>query len=263
MEITLEKIELVKDRTGVGYKEAKEALEQTGGNVVDAIIMIEENIDEAGKSKIGSHGADMMEAIKEAIRKGNVSKITIKKIGDVLLNLPVSIGIIGTVLFPWAAIGGVIAAFGTKCTIEMVKDNGEVVNISDKASDTFDTVVSKGSVIVDKMKDKSGDIMDAAKEKGQVAWNAAREKGADVMDSVKDKAAEKMKKTSEGDSMDGFCDFDLSDMGDVVEDTVDAVKDKAESVAEAVEKKAEAVADAVEKKAEALEDKIEDAVKSI
>ena len=27
MEITLEKIELVKDRTGVGYKEAKEALE--------------------------------------------------------------------------------------------------------------------------------------------------------------------------------------------------------------------------------------------
>ena len=27
MEITLEKIELVKDRTGVSYKEAKEALE--------------------------------------------------------------------------------------------------------------------------------------------------------------------------------------------------------------------------------------------
>ena len=29
MEITLEKIELVKDRTGVTYKEAKEALEKT------------------------------------------------------------------------------------------------------------------------------------------------------------------------------------------------------------------------------------------
>ena len=28
MEITLEKIELVKDRTGVSYKEAKEALER-------------------------------------------------------------------------------------------------------------------------------------------------------------------------------------------------------------------------------------------
>ena len=40
MEITLEKIELVKDRTGVTYKEAKEALEQADGNVVEAIIRL-------------------------------------------------------------------------------------------------------------------------------------------------------------------------------------------------------------------------------
>ena len=38
MEITLEKIELVKDRTGVSYKEAKEALEKSEGSVVDARI---------------------------------------------------------------------------------------------------------------------------------------------------------------------------------------------------------------------------------
>ena len=35
MEITLEKIELVKDRTGVSYKEAKDALEAADGSVVD------------------------------------------------------------------------------------------------------------------------------------------------------------------------------------------------------------------------------------
>ena len=45
MEITLEKIELVKDRTGVTYREAKEALEAAGGSVVDAIIDIEESAD--------------------------------------------------------------------------------------------------------------------------------------------------------------------------------------------------------------------------
>lgn len=225
MDISLEKIELVKDRTGVGYKEAKEALEKTEGNVVDAIILIEENIDEAGKSKIGAQGADMMESIKEAIRKGNVSKILIKKKdGEVLLNLPVSIGIIGTVLFPWAAVGATIAAFGTKCTIELVKDDGEVINISEKASDTFDTVVTKGGVIVDEMKDKSEDLVDVAKEKGQVAWTAAKEKGADVMDSMKEKAAERMKKASKED-MDGFCDFDLSDVDDVVETVAETVED--------------------------------------
>ena len=45
MEITLEKIELVRDRTGVTYREAKEALEATDGNVVEAIIAIEESVD--------------------------------------------------------------------------------------------------------------------------------------------------------------------------------------------------------------------------
>ena len=44
MEITLEKIELVKDRTGVSYREAKSALEEANGSVVDAIILIEENM---------------------------------------------------------------------------------------------------------------------------------------------------------------------------------------------------------------------------
>ena len=38
MEITLEKIELVKDRTGCTYAEAKAALEASEGSVVDAII---------------------------------------------------------------------------------------------------------------------------------------------------------------------------------------------------------------------------------
>ena len=42
MDINLEKIELVKDRTGVTYKEAKKALENVDGSIVDAIIYLEE-----------------------------------------------------------------------------------------------------------------------------------------------------------------------------------------------------------------------------
>ena len=53
MEITLEKIELVKDRTGVSYKEAKEALEAADGSVVDAIIAIEETVNISTGSKAG------------------------------------------------------------------------------------------------------------------------------------------------------------------------------------------------------------------
>ena len=57
MEITLEKIELVKDRTGVTYAEAKKALEEADGSVVDAIIAIEETV------KSGAGEADIIEKI--------------------------------------------------------------------------------------------------------------------------------------------------------------------------------------------------------
>ena len=40
-EITLEKVDLIRERTGVSYTEAKEALEAGNGDVVDALIYIE------------------------------------------------------------------------------------------------------------------------------------------------------------------------------------------------------------------------------
>ena len=61
MEVTLEKIELVKDRTGVTYKEAKEALEAADGNVVDAIVSIEDKTDgETSSQKISQKGNEIM-----------------------------------------------------------------------------------------------------------------------------------------------------------------------------------------------------------
>lgn len=65
MEITLEKIELVKDRTGVSYKEAKAALEAADGSVVDAIINLEEVIDSGNKQTVAKQGAAVLDAIKD------------------------------------------------------------------------------------------------------------------------------------------------------------------------------------------------------
>ncbi|GAB1476542.1 DUF4342 domain-containing protein [Bacillota bacterium] len=176
MEITLEKIELVKDRTGVSYKEAKEALEAAEGSVVDAIIQIEESIDVKTRSKLSEQSAAIVEKVKKAIKKGNVSKIIVRKGDDVMLNLPVSVSIIGSVLAPWAAVAGIIAIFGTKCTIELVKDNGEVVDISEIATDTFEDVVEKGAVIADEVKEKSGEVFESVKAKANDAINKAVKK---------------------------------------------------------------------------------------
>jgi len=215
LEITLEKIELVKDRTGVTYKEAKEALEANGGNVVDAIISIEESIELKSKSKMADQTAAVVEKIKEAVKKGNVSKIVISKEDEVLLNLPVNVGIIGTLLAPWAAVAGVVAAFGTKCQIELVKDNGEVVDISEVAMDTFEEV-----------KEKGGALMDEVKEKGSEVYSVVKEKAVEVAADVKEKASETINKVKSGASEE-FAEA-MDDFAEVVEDVVEEVSEEAE-----------------------------------
>ena len=153
MEITLEKIELVKDRTGVSYKEAKEALEANGGSVVDAIISIEEAINNGEGGKFGEQGNAIVDSLKEIVKKGNVSKIVVKKEdGEVLLNVPVNVGILGVVVAPWGMIVAAIAAFGFKCVIEVVKDDGTVIDVTDKTTEAVEKATDKGSEAVEKVK---------------------------------------------------------------------------------------------------------------
>ena len=178
MEITLEKIELVKDRTGVSYREAKEALEATEGNVVDAIIKIEDEINAKVGAKLSDNGAKVVEKIKEYIRKGNVSRITIKRDGEVMLNIPVTVGVVGTVLAPWLTVIGSIVALGMKCEILLTKDDGTVIDLSSKVVETFDDAKEKASEAGDTVRAKVADTAKAAKEK--------KEKVASDVDEIKD-----------------------------------------------------------------------------
>lgn len=196
MEITLEKIELVKDRTGVSYKEAKEALEKTEGNVVDAIILIEDTIDQGVKASDSKVEA-IVDVIKETIKKGNASKLLIKRNGETVINLPINIGVVGTVLFPWATVAGTIAALGTKCSIEIVKDNGEIVDVSSKAANVVEIAKSKGGVVVDEVKNKGSDVIDLAKDKGKEVWDKAKEKGGEVWDKAKEKGEDALELAKE------------------------------------------------------------------
>lgn len=180
MEITLEKIELVKDRTGVSYAEAKEALEAADGSVVDAIISIEETIDRKESKSFSKQGTAVLDNLKELVKKGNISKIVVKREDEIILNIPVNLGIIGTVVAPWGAVLGVIAAFGFKCTVEVVKDDGTIIDVSDTVSDTVETVVEKGSVVADEVKERGADIYQNAKAKASDAISKVKKEKEDI-----------------------------------------------------------------------------------
>jgi hypothetical protein len=56
-------------------------------------------------------GEEVVAKIKELVREGNIRRIIIKnEEGRVLIEIPLTIGVIGTVLLPvWAAIGAIAA----------------------------------------------------------------------------------------------------------------------------------------------------------
>lgn len=186
MEITLEKIELVKDRTGVTYAEAKEALEEADGSVVDAIIAIEETVNAGQKGRgFGKKGEALFQSIKELVKKGNVSKIQVKRDGELVLNVPVNAGIVGVVIAPLASVVAVVAAFGFKCTIEVIKNDGTIIDVSDAVTDAMGTVVEKSSTVVDGVKEKSSDLYYKGKEKGSELYQKGKEKAGEAVDKIK------------------------------------------------------------------------------
>ncbi|MFA5527106.1 MAG: DUF4342 domain-containing protein, partial [Peptostreptococcales bacterium] len=183
MDISLDKIETIKDRTGVTYKEAKEALEIAQGDVVDAIIYIEEQID-TKKSINLNFANDLMDKLKAFVKKGNVSKIVFKKDNEVLLNIPVNAGIIGIVLSPALSIGGTFAALLTKVRIEIIKDDGEVIVFSDIANEKVDHIKSKADSIITDIKMKKHDIGEEVKEKTDDLMDDVIEKAEDVKEKI-------------------------------------------------------------------------------
>jgi CBS domain-containing protein len=61
---------------------------------------------------------DLVKTVKKLIHEGNVRRIIIKdEKGKMLLDIPVTIGVIGVVIAPWLAALGVIGAIATNCTI--------------------------------------------------------------------------------------------------------------------------------------------------
>lgn len=132
MVVTLEKIDLVRERTGISYTEANSLLEKHDGDVVKAIMEVEESMT-YGDSGITSKGDEILKKIRELIKEGNVTKIIVKKDGDVIMNIPVNAGAIGVLISPFLGAVGLTAALVSKCKIEVVKSDGEVITISEMA----------------------------------------------------------------------------------------------------------------------------------
>lgn len=154
MNLTLEMIDEVIERTDCSYKEAKEALLETDGDIIEAIILLEGTTGKKEKvsGTIDHVTTELVDKLKALLEKGDVNRIAVEKNDKVVMDIPVTAGIVGAVVFAPAVITSLIVALGTGHSVKIVKEDGEIIDFKEYADKTYETVKEKATQVKDKVK---------------------------------------------------------------------------------------------------------------
>ena len=78
-------------------------------------------------------GDKVVSKVREIINEGNARRIIIKdKKGKILVEFPLTLGVVGTVFLPTLAAIGALAALVTDCTITVVRDSNHPTSKNSK-----------------------------------------------------------------------------------------------------------------------------------
>lgn len=152
----LEKLDLIRERVGVSYKEAKEALEICHSDVVEAIIYLEDKKIE-NPSPVFTTLEGFKNWLMELINMGNINRIKIKKQDKVLVNVPINAGVAaGFIAVIWTPImiASVATAVVARLTIEITKADGSVEIVNTVIKNSVQDVSGKLGEFANSLKDK-------------------------------------------------------------------------------------------------------------
>ena len=149
-EITIEKIDAIIQRVpNATYAQAKQALIDSNGDVIESIIALESNINkiesnlskktkQAKKavedmlSKDSEDFKDMKEQVKELFKRSSVIRVIIDRNNKIIMNIPLTIGVVGVALLPIYTLVGLSAAVIGKCRIKIQnEDDGSIVDLGE------------------------------------------------------------------------------------------------------------------------------------
>ena len=149
-EITIEKIDAVIQRVpNITYAQAKQALIEHNGDVIESIISLEsssktinKNISNKTKqakkvvedmfSKDSEDFKEMKEQAKELLKRSSVIRVIIDRNNKVIMNIPLTVGVVGVALLPIYTLVGLSAAVIGKCRIKIQNEyDGSIVDLGE------------------------------------------------------------------------------------------------------------------------------------
>lgn len=150
MSFTLNQIDELRERTGVNYTDAKEALENCNGDMLEAIVYLEKN-KKARASRTAAAGTSFSDKISALLRKGSTTRLVMRKQERIVLNISVNMlvlfGLITLPLIELVAIALLIALLtGHRFKLEGSSAGTAKINDTlDRVSDTVDQAKVKFS----------------------------------------------------------------------------------------------------------------------
>ena len=230
MAVTMEQVERLREKSGATYEMCRDALERTGGNLLDAIILLEreghsrtagatfttrpgEKAAEAARLVLSPESAqsgrgrkrsdwrdgaaEVWEAAKNLLRHAMVNQFEVWRRGEMMTSMPVLILVLLFILVFWITVPLLIIGLFLGCRYRFVgPDLGKasVNNVMDSMSDTVDGMVEEvRREFADEKKEKAP----PAGEPDREAQKQERRKKAEAAGEKAARAAEKAASAAE------------------------------------------------------------------
>lgn len=119
--ITLEKIDAVRERTQASYSHCYRALERASGDVVAAVVDLEQHRD--WRRRLWNSRGPVASTIRGVAEETQRTTIAVRNGERTVLEVPGLVGAATTVVLPMVAAAGVLAALFTHSTISFERKN--------------------------------------------------------------------------------------------------------------------------------------------
>lgn len=176
--VTIEKMDSIIQRVpGTTYGEAKQALVDCNGDVIEAIVLLESKCSISNKTKKakkvvedafnkdGEEFKEIKDKFKQIVKKSNSIRIIIEKNGRKIINLPVTVGVAGVFLGPLVTFVGLSAAVLSKYDLKLENEtDGTVVNLGELSKEKINMLVQMIMDMKDSMIENKKDNKDITDE---------------------------------------------------------------------------------------------------
>ncbi|SRR6056297_214978 len=147
MKITLEQIDFLRERANASYREAKEALEQTEGDMVEALVLLEKQnkvSDKKQPSGKSNEGTGFWDSVKNFFKKMNKIRFILRSEKSILINFPLTAALILAIFATPFVVVGILVALFAGYRIQFKTEKGEDMAVNKYFDKMSDSVRSMG-----------------------------------------------------------------------------------------------------------------------